>query len=522
MQVENASLDVEPEHHNVGRIELIERAIRREEGVLTAAGALAVTTGEHTGRSPEDKFIVEEPATRDEIWWGPVNHPFPEDAFDRLHHAVLDHLASSEKFDANLWTGADPDYRLNVRVVSESAWCTLFARNLFIEPDTETPAPPDFAVLHAPTLRLDPETYGTRSQTAIVVHLTKGLVLIAGTGYAGEIKKSIFGVMQYLLPRRSVATMHCSANAGPDGDTAIFFGLSGTGKTTLSTDSTRTLIGDDEHGWSDAGIFNFEGGSYAKVIDLSAEAEPEIWNAVHQAGTILENVILDPKTREVDFTNTELTENTRAAFPLAAIPGASETGTGAHPANVIMLTADAFGVLPPVARLSPEQAIYYYLSGYTSKLAGTEIGVDEPEATFSACFAEPFLPLHPTRYAELLAERIRRHGSDTWLVNTGWTGGPYGTGHRISIEHTRTIVRAIIGGKLADEPVTPDPVFGLAIPRSCPGVPDAILRPRASWDDPNAYDRRAERLAAAFGRNFKQYRDAVGSAVAAAGPAPPD
>ena len=517
MRVENAPLNVE--HRNLGRVELIERVIQREEGVLTAAGALAVTTGEHTGRSPQDKFIVEEPGSRDDIWWGPVNHPFPEPAFAHLYDRITRHLAGSETFDAHLRAGADPDYRLNVRVVSESAWCTLFARNLFIEPDAGTLSPPDFTVLHAPTLRLDPDVYDTRSETAIVVHLTKGLVLIAGTGYAGEIKKSIFSVMQYFLPRRGVATMHCSANAGADGDTAIFFGLSGTGKTTLSTDPTRTLIGDDEHGWSDRGIFNFEGGSYAKVIDLSSTAEPEIWNAAHQSGTVLENVVLDPDTREVDFTNTTLTENTRAAFPLSAIPGASTTGTGGHPANVIMLTADAFGVLPPVARLSPEQAIYYYLSGYTSKLAGTEIGVDEPEATFSACFGEPFLPLHPTRYADLLAERIRRHGSTTWLVNTGWTGGPYGVGHRISIEHTRAIVRAITGGSLADEPVAPDPVFGLALPRSCPGVPNAILRPRSSWQDVEAYDRRATRLAAAFGRNFKQYRDNVGPAVVAAGPA---
>lgn len=522
MQVDKVPLSVEPEHRNLGRVELIERAIQRNEGVLTAAGALAVSTGEHTGRSPRDKFVVEELETRDQIWWGPVNQPFPEDAFDRLHDAVLGHLASRETFDAYLWAGADPAYRLNVRVVSESAWCTLFARNLFIEPDLGATAPPDFTVLHAPSLRLDPDAFKTNSETAIVVHLSKGLVLIAGTGYAGEIKKSIFGVMQYLLPQRDVATMHCSANAGPDGDTAIFFGLSGTGKTTLSTDKTRTLIGDDEHGWSDAGIFNFEGGSYAKVIDLSSQAEPEIWRAAHLAGTILENVVLDPDTREVDFTNTELTENTRAAFPLTSIPGASATGTGGHPANVIMLTADAFGVLPPVARLSTQQAIYYYLSGYTSKLAGTEIGVDEPEATFSACFGEPFLPLHPTRYAELLAERIRRHDSATWLVNTGWTGGPYGVGHRISIEHTRAIVRAIIGGKLATVETESDPVFGLAIPRHCPDVPTAILQPRSSWDDVAAYDRRAERLAAAFGRNFQQYRDAVGADVAAAGPTGPD
>jgi phosphoenolpyruvate carboxykinase (ATP) len=505
-------------HRNLSRAELIKRAICRGEGVFTAAGALAVTTGEHTGRSPEDKFIVEERETRDDVWWGPVNQPFPEETFQRLHRHVLEHLATRETFTADLWAGADPDYRLNVRVVSESAWCTLFARNLFIEPDRADNSLPTFSVLHAPSLRLDPEEFETRSETAIVVHLSKGLVLITGTGYAGEIKKSIFGVLQFLLPKRGVATMHCSANAGSDGETAIFFGLSGTGKTTLSTDSTRTLIGDDEHGWSDQGIFNFEGGSYAKAIDLSAEAEPEIWAAAHQFGTILENVVLDPATRVVDFSDTSLTENTRAAFPLTAIEGASTTGMGAHPGHVIMLTADAFGVLPPVSRLTTEQAIYYYLSGYTSKLAGTEMGVDEPEATFSACFGEPFLPLHPTRYAELLSERIRQHGPSVWLVNTGWTGGPYGVGHRISIEHTRAIVRAIVSNTLVDEQTERDPVFNLAIPIACPGVPSSILRPRSSWDDVEAYDRRAARLAAAFARNFAQYQDAVAPEVASAGP----
>lgn len=516
MRVEEVPLTAA--HENLSRVELIEQAVTRREGVFSASGALAVTTGEHTGRSPEDKFIVDEPETRDNVWWGPVNKPYPAEAFERLHERVRRYLAGTETFDAELWAGADPNFRLNVRVVSESAWCTLFARNLFIEPGRETSGMPDFTVLHAPTLLLDPDEFGTRTETAIVVSLSKALVIIAGTGYAGEIKKAIFSVMQYLLPNRGIATMHCSANAGADGDIAIFFGLSGTGKTTLSTDSTRTLIGDDEHGWSDEGIFNFEGGSYAKAIDLSAQAEPEIWSAAHQFGTILENVVLNRETRVADFGDTSLTENTRAAFPLSAIDGASATGRGAHPSHVIMLTADAFGVLPPVSRLTAEQAIYYYLSGYTSKLAGTEMGVDEPEATFSACFGEPFLPLPPTRYAELLAERIRRHSPSVWLVNTGWTGGPYGVGHRISIEHTRSIVRAIIGGELTSQPAEPDPVFGLAIPETCPGVPRSILRPRSSWDDVDAYDRRAARLAAAFARNFSQYREAVAAEVAAAGP----
>jgi phosphoenolpyruvate carboxykinase (ATP) len=509
-------------HWGLPAASLYEHAIRRGEARLAATGPLVVETGEHTGRSPRDKFVVEEPATAD-IWWGEVNHPLAPDRFRELHDDLASHLGDRELFVQDLYAGADPDYRLRVRVVSETAWAALFARNLFIVP---TPAElasdharePDFTVLHAPSFEAEPAQHGTRSETAIAVSFSQGLILIAGTGYAGEIKKSIFGVLQYLLPKRDIATMHCSANVGRGGDTALFFGLSGTGKTTLSTDSTRTLIGDDEHGWSDRGIFNFEGGSYAKAIHLSPEAEPDIYRAVLRFGTVLENVVLDPDTREPRLDDDSLTENTRAAFPLSAITHATTTGRAGHPRHVVLLTADAFGVLPPVARLSPEQTLYWFLSGYTAKLAGTERGVKEPEATFSACFGAPFLPLHPTRYAELLRDRLRRHQPACWLVNTGWSGGPHGVGQRISIAHTRAIVRAIVGGTLTDVPTSADPIFAVNVPASCPGVPPEVLRPRETWSDPGAYDAAARRLARAFADNFKRFGAAVPPQVAAAGP----
>jgi len=510
-------------HWNLNAARLDEYALRRKEGELAQAGPLAVETGEHTGRSPRDKYVVRQPPSASRIWWGEVNHPLTPAAFDVIARTVDDYLSGRELFVEDLYAGADPAYRLRVRVVSESAWSALFARNLFIVPSDEQRTgdagrEPDVTILHAPLLTLDPARTHTRSSTAIVVNLERGLILIAGTRYAGEIKKSVFGLLQYLLPRRGVATMHCSANAGPDGSTALFFGLSGTGKTTLSTDPARILIGDDEHGWSERGIFNFEGGSYAKVINLSPTAEPEIYRASHRFGTILENVVLDPETRAPLLADASLTENTRAAFPLSFFENASPTGLGAHPSHILMLTADAFGVLPPVARLTPEQAIYYFLSGYTSKLAGTEVGVTEPEATFSACFGEPFLPLPPTRYAELLAARIRQHGPDLWLVNTGWVGGPYGVGRRIDIAYTRAIVSAIVNDVLADVPTVPDRVFGLQIPNACPGVPAELLTPRSTWDDPAAYDRAARRLAAAFARNFAQFAAEVPPEIAAAGP----
>ncbi len=510
-------------HENQGRAQLYEHALRRDEGQLTESGALAVETGVHTGRSPQDRFVVQEASSEDEIWWGPVNQPLAEEDFERLHRRITDHLAAREVFVQDLFACADPAYRLPVRVVTERAWCALFARNLFIVPSASDRGTPGgetagFTILHAPTLAADPERENTRTETAIVVNLARRVILIAGTGYAGEMKKSIFGVLQYLLPRQGVATMHCSANAGEDGSVALFFGLSGTGKTTLSVDPSRTLIGDDEHGWTDGGIFNFEGGSYAKTIGLSATAEPEIYAAAQRFGTVLENVVLDPETRRPRFDDDSQTENTRAAFPLSALPHASTDGLGGHPTQIVMLTADAFGVLPPVARLTPDQALYHYLSGYTSKLAGTERGVTEPETTFSACFGAPFLSLHPTRYAELLGERIRRHKPSVWLVNTGWSGGPYGVGERISIAHTRSIVRAIMAGALNEVPTDRDPVFGLAVPTVVPGVPTELLRPRSTWEDGEAYDAQAQRLAAAFAANFARFAGAVPASVTAAGP----
>ncbi len=516
------AIELGPAHWNLPPAELYEHAIRRGEGHLAATGPLAVETGEHTGRSPRDKFVVNDAAATD-VWWGPVNQPLSPETFETLHRRIAGYLNGRELFVQDLYAGADPTYRLRVRVISENAWHTLFARNLFIVPTAGERADdagrePDFTILHAPNLPADPTLDGLKSETAIAVGFGQRLVLIAGTRYAGEIKKSVFGVLQYVLPHRGIATMHCSANRGSDGGVALFFGLSGTGKTTLSTDPSRTLIGDDEHGWTDRGIFNFEGGSYAKTINLSPDAEPDIFRATHRFGTVLENVVLDPTTRELRLDDDSLTENTRAAFPIGFIENATTTGLGDHPRNVVMLTADAFGVLPPVARLSHEQAMYYFLSGYTSKLAGTERGVDEPEATFSACFGAPFLPLPPIRYAELLGERLQRHNPAVWLVNTGWSGGRYGVGQRISIAHTRAIIRAIVGGDLADVPTAPDPTFGLAIPASCPGVPSAILNPKATWTDPDAYEATARRLARAFARNFEKYAPDVSPVIASAGP----
>lgn len=510
-------------HRNLSVPQLYEHAIRRGEAMLAATGPLAVTTGEHTGRSPKDKFVVREPGFEDEVWWGEVNQPLPEERFDPLLQQLGSYLGERELFVQDLYAVADPRYRLRVRLITESAWHALFARNLFIVPTpkqilADVGTKPDFTIVHAPCLRLDPERDGVRSSTAIVTSFGRGLILIAGTEYAGEIKKSIFSALQFSLPREGIATMHCSANAGPAGDVALFFGLSGTGKTTLSTDPTRTLIGDDEHGWTDDGVFNFEGGSYAKTINLSEAAEPDIYRASKRFGTVLENVVLDPETREIVFEDESLTENTRAAFPLGFIENATTRGTGDHPKHLLLLTADAFGVLPPVARLTADQALYYYLLGYTSKLAGTERGVDEPEATFSACFGSPFLSLPPVRYAELLGERIRQHAPACWLVNTGWIGGQYGTGERISIAQTRAIVRAILGGELDKVECDPDPIFGLAIPRECPGVPGEVLRPRDSWSDPAAYDAAATKLAREFNQDFLQYADQVPTAVAAAGP----
>ncbi len=507
-------------HWNLGAPALYEHTVRGGHGRLAPGGALVAYTGQHTGRSPLDKFIVDEPTTSDDIWWGDVNVATSEERFDRLHAKVLAYFQNRDLFVQDVYAGADPDYRLPVRVVSESAWHALFAANMFIQPghDQLQDFKPGFTVLHAPYLHADPERDGTNSETFIVVHFGRRLVLVGGSSYAGEIKKSIFSVLNYMLPVRGVLPMHCSANIGPADDTAIFFGLSGTGKTTLSADSTRRLIGDDEHGWSDNGIFNFEGGCYAKVIRLSRQAEPEIYATTERFGTILENVAMNEATGELNLDDNRFTENTRASYPLDFIPNVAESGRGGQPKNIVMLTADAFGVLPPISRLSPGQAMYHFLSGYTARVAGTEKGLgNEPKATFSTCFGAPFMPRHPSVYAQLLGQKMAHTGADCWLVNTGWSGGSYGVGARMRIEHTRALVRAALDGRLAKAPTKAHPAFGVAIPESCPEVPAEVLDPRNTWADKDAYDQTARDLSGRFEANFKQFEPYVGDEVKAAG-----
>ena len=507
-------------HANLTPPVLIEHALRRSEGILTDHGAFTAVTAPHTGRSAKDKFLVDEPGVSDRIWWE-KNARIDSGAFERLQEDVRAYLDAREVFVQDLFAGADPAYRLSVRFVTPNAWHALFVRNMFIRalPAELAQFRPGFTVLHAPDLQADPARHGTRSGTFVVISFTKKVVLIGGTRYAGEMKKSIFSALNYLLPARGVMPMHCSANIGPGGDTAIFFGLSGTGKTTLSADPTRQLIGDDEHGWSDRGVFNFEGGCYAKVIRLSPDTEPEIYAATQMFGTVLENVVLDPVTRAVNFDADTITENTRACYPLQSIPNHVASGAGGHPRNVVFLAADAFGVMPPIARLTGEQAMYHFLSGYTAKVAGTERGVTEPTATFSACFGAPFLPLHPSVYAQMLGERIGRHGAKVWLVNTGWTGGPYGTGSRMKLSLTRAMLRAALSGVLEGGKFTRDPVFGFEVPTSVPEVSQDVLSPRRTWADPKAYDDQARKLATMFRENFEQYRSQVPDAVAKAGPA---
>lgn len=509
-------------HWNLSTPALYEEAIRRREGRLAHLGPFVVRTGQYTGRSPKDKFIVREPTSRDEVWWGEVNQPFDEVNFDRLFGRMLAFLQGRDLFVQDCFAGADPNYRLPIRIVTEEAWQSLFSRNLFIQATAEELASnlPQFTLVCAPSFHAVPEVDGTRSEAFVVLDFAKGLILIGGTGYAGEIKKAIFTTLNFLLPHRDVLPMHCSANMGPDGDVAIFFGLSGTGKTTLSADPTRTLIGDDEHGWSEDGIFNFEGGCYAKVIHLSPRSEPEIYETTRRFGTVLENVGCDSATGRVDLDDASLTENTRAAYPISHIPNASRTGQGGHPKTVIMLTADAFGVLPPIGRLSAEQASYHFLSGYTAKVAGTERGVTEPQATFSTCFGAPFMALAPDVYAGLLRNRISKHKVDVWLINTGWSGGPYGVGSRISIEHTRALVTAALSGELAHVPTRTDPIFGLGVPLCCPGVPAEVLDPRATWADPDAYDAQAAKLARMFVENAKGFSANVPDEIRRAGPSP--
>jgi phosphoenolpyruvate carboxykinase (ATP) len=498
---------------------LVEQALIRGEGMLADNGAFVVRTGAKTGRSPDDKYIVRSAGT-DDVWWGNVNRPVTREVFDSLLARAALHLRGRDRFVFDGFVGAAPAHRLPVRVVSEKAWISLFARTLFLRPTAEELAAhaPAFTVVHAGSLPAGGAQAGVRSDTFIGLDLDRGLVLILGTEYAGEAKKSLFSVMNYLLPRRGVLTMHCSANVGAAGDAALFFGLSGTGKTTLSADPARRLVGDDETGWSDDGIFNIEGGCYAKCINLSRAAEPQIYDAI-RFGSVLENVVIDPHTRLPDFADASVTENTRATYPVDFIPGCLIPGVGPHPRNVIFLTADAFGVLPPVARLSPELAMYHYISGYTAKLAGTEAGVTTPRATFSPCFGGPFLPLHPMRYAELLGAKLARHGVACWLVNTGWTAGPYGVGRRMSIEVSRAVVAAILSGGLAQARFHPDPLFRFLLPDAVPGVPAATLSPRGTWPDPEAYDAKARELAGLFSKNFEPYAGACSPQIRAAGPA---
>jgi len=485
---------------------LIEEALRRREGELTADGSLVALTGKRTGRSPGDKFIVREPSTEALIDWGKVNKPLSPAAFDRLVKLAIAHLNQQDLFVHDAAACADPRQRLTLRLITPKAWHALFARCLFLRPSAAelSTFQPEWLILAAPDLHFDPATDGTASEAAIVVSFERKTIVVAGTHYAGEIKKSIFTILNALLPERGVFSMHCSANIGPADDVALFFGLSGTGKTTLSADPGRRLIGDDEHGWSDEGIFNIEGGCYAKTIRLSPEGEPQIWSAI-RFGSVLENVPIDPLTRVPDFDSERYTENTRAAYPIDFIPNAELSGRGGLPSHVFFLTCDAFGVLPPISKLSPEQAMQHFLCGYTAKVAGTEAGVKEPSATFSTCFAAPFLPLPPRRYAELLRERLLKHEVPVWLVNTGWTGGGYGTGKRMSLPHTRALLKAALDGSLSNVPFTADPIFGVQVPTHCPGVPDGVLQPRQAWADPAAYDVSARKLAELFDTEWRKH-----------------
>ncbi len=510
-------------HWNLSPAVLYEEALHRGEAQLAIEGPLVARTGQHTGRSPNDKFVVRDPQTEQHVHWGSVNRPFDPARFDAVHRDMTAYVQDKELFVLDAWAGSDPTFRLPIRVVTEFAWHNLFARNMFLpELDAEKRAShrPEFTVIDLPNFKADPARHGTRdgSDVCILVNFSRKLVLIGGTHYAGEIKKSIFTVLNYILPLQGVMPMHCSANIGTDGDTALFFGLSGTGKTTLSSDPRRRLIGDDEHGWSDSGVFNFEGGCYAKVIKLSAEAEPQNAATTQRFGTVLENVVIDPDTRALDLDNASLTENTRASYPITFIDNAELSGRGGHPKNVIMLTADAYGVLPPIARLSPEAAMYHFLSGYTAKVAGTEKGVTEPKAAFSTCFGAPFLPLNPNVYARMLGEKIARHDARVWLVNTGWTGGPYGVGSRMKISHTRAMITAALTGQLDNVEYRRHDIFNLEVPVTCPGVPDGVLDPRGTWPDAGKYDEQAKRLAGMFVTNFKTFENDVPPAVKAAGP----
>ena len=508
-------------HWNLTTAPLVEHAVSRGEGLLAKDGPLVVETGKHTGRSAQDRFVVRNGTSQDTVWWGKSNRPMDADAFDRLYADFLEALkAKGDLFVADLYGGSQPEHRVKVRVINELAWHNLFIRTMLVRPEVDELAGfvPEYTIIDLPSFRADPERHGCRSETIIAVNLEKKLILIGGTAYAGEMKKSVFGLLNFLLPTKGIMPMHCSANIGPRGDTAIFFGLSGTGKTTLSADPNRTLIGDDEHGWSDTAVFNFEGGCYAKMIRLSAEAEPEIFATTKRFGTVLENVVMDPVTRELDLDDATLAENSRGAYPIDYIPNCSDENMGPVPKNVVMLTADAFGVLPPIARLTPDQAMYHFLSGYTAKVAGTEIGVTEPEATFSTCFGAPFMPRHPSVYGNLLKDRIAKGSVDCWLVNTGWTGGKYGTGKRMPIKETRALLNAALDGSLKNVEFRKDPNFGFDVPVAVPGVDNSILDPRSTWADKEDYDRTATKLVDLFVENFAEFAEHVEEGVRQAGP----
>ncbi|OGI07897.1 MAG: phosphoenolpyruvate carboxykinase (ATP) [Candidatus Melainabacteria bacterium RIFCSPLOWO2_02_FULL_35_15] len=494
---------------NLSTPALYEEAINRNEGLTGKYGPIVVNTSPFTGRSPKDKFIVKDSVTADKVWWGKINQPIDEEKFIQLKKLILEHLQRKDLFVKDCYVGADDRYRITLRIISERAIGAFFAGTMFIQENDLKKLEnftPEFTVLHAPSLNADPKVHGTNSGTFIVLNFKEKLILIGGTSYAGEIKKSMFSVMNYLLPQKGIMPMHASANYGKDeNDTAIFFGLSGTGKTTLSADPDRTLIGDDEHGWSDHGVFNFEGGCYAKVIKLSEKTEPEIYETTKRFGTMLENVVIDPLTREIDLNSDSITENTRGSYPVSFIPNMTLKGTAGHPKNIIMLTCDAFGVLPPISKLTFEQAMYHFISGYTAKVAGTERGITEPQATFSPCFGGPFMALHPQIYAKLLGEKIKNHSVDVWLINTGWSGGPYGTGSRMKLPLTRAMIKAVLDGSLKNIETKTDPIFGVNIPVLCPGVPAEILQPKNTWKDPAAYDKKAKELMEMFEKNFKEY-----------------
>lgn len=502
-------------HLSVAR--LIEKALEKKEGILTSTGAFRATTGKYTGRSPNDKFIVKERSVEDKIDWGTVNQPISSEVFENLYKKVLYYLSEKDEIFVRYGiAGADKENQLPIRIINEFAWHNLFVRQLFIRPDEEElqSFQPQFTIISAPGFKADPAIDGTNSEAFVIISFEKRIILIGGTEYAGEMKKSIFTIMNYLLPERGIMPMHCSANVGTEGDVALFFGLSGTGKTTLSADPNRFLIGDDEHGWSNTGIFNIEGGCYAKCIHLSEEKEPQIYQAIRY-GSVLENVVIDPESREPDYDDSRYTENTRAAYPIEAIPNSIVPSVAGHPNTIVFLTADAYGVLPPISKLTKEQAMYHFLSGYTSKLAGTERGVTEPEATFSTCFGAPFLPLPAKVYAEMLGNKIAEHDVNVFLVNTGWSGGPYGIGKRIDLQYTRAMVQAALQGELRSVETVVDPIFGLHIPLHCPGVPDEVLQPRDTWEDKAAYDKAAKELAIKFRDNFKKFHDMPENIVAA-------